>query len=209
MPVADDTDKLLDRASQGDDSAVGKLMKRHRERLRLMVIVRLDPRLAARIDPSDVVQDSLLKASNRLSDYLQTRPMPFYPWLRQIAWEQLLDLNTHHIRTEKRSVEREAAERMALSDRSLGRLVDHLAASGMEPHRQIVRREVRQRVRDALDSLNPADREVLVMRFLEQLNTREIAAVLNVSEGAVRMRQLRSLERIRAILDDEFGEEAT
>lgn len=209
MPVADDTDKLLDRANLGDDSAVEKLLKRHRERLRLMVVVRLDPRLASRIDPSDVVQESLLKASNRLSDYLQTRPMPFYPWLRQIAWEQLVDLHAHHIRAEKRSIEKEAEQQLILSNRSVGQLIDHFAASDGEPYRQLVKKEIRQRVRFALDALKPADREILVMRFLEQLSVRDIAAVLQLAEGTVRMRQLRSLERIRGILGDELGEGPT
>ena len=80
-----DTDVLLQRASAGDESARGVLFARHRGRLLQMVSARLDSRLAARVDPSDIVQEALVDASRMLSDYLEHRPLPFYPWLRKLA----------------------------------------------------------------------------------------------------------------------------
>ncbi|HEY7423921.1 MAG TPA: hypothetical protein VH682_06715 [Gemmataceae bacterium] len=74
-----DTDELLRRAEQGDEQARQAVLVRHRERLKHMVAVRMDRRLAARVDPSDVVQDALLDAARHLDDYLRQRPMPFYP----------------------------------------------------------------------------------------------------------------------------------
>ena len=81
MTTAPDTDQLLERSAAGDSGARDQLLGRHRDRLRRMVDARLDRRLAARLDPSDVVQDVLLEAAHRLPDYLKDRPMPFYPWL--------------------------------------------------------------------------------------------------------------------------------
>jgi RNA polymerase sigma-70 factor, ECF subfamily len=80
-----DTEELIDRAKGGDDSARQQLLARHRERLRRMVVVRLDGRLAARVDPSDVVQEALLDAAGKLSGYLREPAVPFYPWLRRLA----------------------------------------------------------------------------------------------------------------------------
>src|SRR5262245_34708786 len=84
MPTTD-TEHLLDRAAEGDATARDQLLERFRRRLRRMVAVRFDPRLAARVDPSDVVQESLAEASAQLNRYLRDRPLPFYPWLRQFA----------------------------------------------------------------------------------------------------------------------------
>src|SRR6516165_5011523 len=100
MKYADaDTDELLERAGSGDTTAREQLLIRHRARLRRMVAVRLDRRLAARVDPSDVVQETLAEAARNLADYLRERPIPFYPWLRRLAWERLVKLHRRHIRT--------------------------------------------------------------------------------------------------------------
>jgi RNA polymerase sigma-70 factor, ECF subfamily len=88
-----DTEELLDRAGTGDRAARQALLARHRGRLRQMVALRIDRRMAARVDPSDVVQEALAVAERSLSDYLKDRPLPFYPWLRQFAWERLIQLH--------------------------------------------------------------------------------------------------------------------
>ena len=102
-----DTDHLLAAASRGDRTARGPLLERHRRRLRRMVDVRLDRRLAARVDPSDVVQEALADAARRLDKYLRDRPIPFYPWLRRLAWDRLADAYRRHLRAGQRSVVRE------------------------------------------------------------------------------------------------------
>ena len=99
-----DTDHLLAAASQGDRIARGRLHDRHRRRLRRMVALRLDRRLAARVDPSDIVQDALVDADRGLDEYLSTRPIPFYPWLRRMVWDRLADAYRRHLRAGQRSV---------------------------------------------------------------------------------------------------------
>src|SRR5258708_2650976 len=117
-----DTDHLLEQAETGDEHAIGALLARHRSRLRAMVRVRLDRRVAARVDPSDVVQESLLAAYRRLPEYLRDRPIPFYPWLRQLAWERLVRLHQRHLKAKRRSVDREVAFDPLLSDDSIAAL---------------------------------------------------------------------------------------
>src|SRR3954468_22002925 len=109
-----DTKELLRQAGRGDPSARQQLLARPRDRLRRMVAVRLDPRLAARVDPSDVVQEALLDAAQKLDGYIRTRPVPFYPWLRRLAWEHLVKLHERHLRAGKRSVLREDQGILAL-----------------------------------------------------------------------------------------------
>jgi RNA polymerase sigma-70 factor (ECF subfamily) len=197
-----DTDELLRRAGAGDRSVEGELLDRYRGRLRQMVAVRVDPRLVARVDPSDVVQEALAEASRKLAQYLRDRPVAFYPWLRQIAWERLVHLHSRHIGAQKRSVMREYRGDF-VPDQSAMQLVDRLMASGTSPSRRVARDEMRQRVRRALQHLPPQYREVVILRHLEQLAFEEVAGVLGISEAATRSRYRRAMERLHNLLSDE------
>src|SRR5437870_9707080 len=104
-----ETDKLLHCAAQGDKERWGDLLARHRERLRRMVALRLDHRLQGRIDPSDVIQEAYLEASNRLADYLRQPSMPFFLWLRFITGQKLLELHRHHLGAQARDAGREVS----------------------------------------------------------------------------------------------------
>jgi RNA polymerase sigma-70 factor (ECF subfamily) len=206
MPPAEpDTDQLLDRAGRGDADARNRLLDRHRRQLRSLIALRMDPRLAARVDPSDVIQESLAEAARRLSDYLHDRPLPFYPWLRQIALERLIDLQRRHVRSQKRSVRREEFCLPRLPDDSVQGLA-RLASMGSSPSRAQERRDLQERVRAALERLAERDREVLLLRHFEQLPVKQIAAVLGISEGAAKVRHARALERLRQELDDDLEE---
>jgi RNA polymerase sigma-70 factor (ECF subfamily) len=200
-----DTDLLLRQAAAGDEHARSRLLDRHRDRLRRMVAVRADPRVTARVDPSDVVQEILMEATVRLDRYIQDRPVPFYPWLREIARQRLIELHRRHVRARRRTVTREEAP-AGLPDHSAAALADRLFARQSSPSARLLRDERRARVRAALAALPEPDREVLVLRILEELPARDVAGVLGVSEAAVRSRQVRALERLRALLGPGFSE---
>jgi RNA polymerase sigma-70 factor (ECF subfamily) len=204
---APDTDQLLDRASHGDGAARQELLIRHRQRLRKLIALRLDRRLAARVDPSDVVQEALADADRKLADYMRERPLPFYPWLRQIAVERVAKLHRRHLHAGKRNARREEPGVLNLPDESALQLAGRLLAPDSSPSRNLLRQESRQRVQDALARLSERDREVLVLRYLEQLSTKETGAVLGLTEAGVKSRHLRALERLRGLLDEELAEE--
>jgi RNA polymerase sigma-70 factor, ECF subfamily len=203
-----DTEELLRQAGRGVPDAPDKLFARHRDRLRRMVAWRLDRRLAARVDPSDVVQEVLAEASQKLERYLRERPLPFYPWLRTLAWERVAALYRRHLRAGGRSVLREEPGVLYLPDESAAELAARLVTSATSPTQQALRQEARERVRQALARLAERDGEVLVLRHLEGLTVAETAAVLGVSAGAVKVRHLRALERLRRLLDEDDGEDA-
>jgi len=196
-----DPDTLLRRAGQGDAQAQAEVYAASQQRLRQMVLVRMDQRLRARIDPSDVVQEAFMEAFQQLPEYLVEQPLPFYPWLRQIAWNRLVDLHRRHLMARKRSVNREE-HLPELADASVAALAERLASPGTSPSGQMTRQEVRARVRAALLQLKESDRELLLLRYVEQLSTSEISAVLGIREGAVKVRHFRALERLRGLLDD-------
>jgi RNA polymerase sigma-70 factor (ECF subfamily) len=197
---------LIERASRNEPAACQELLGRHRQRLRQMIAVRIDHRLAARLDPSDVVQEVFLDALGKMPDYLRERPLPLYPWLRQLAWERLAKLHERHIQAQRRTTTREARWDGALPDESALALVDQLVAPGSSPSKQVLRHEMLSRVQAALARLREQEREVLVMRYLEQLSIREIAAVLGITESGVKSRHLRALQRLHGLLSNYMRE---
>src|SRR5262245_39060946 len=136
-----DSDELLARTAHGDGAARDQLLCRHRARLRKMVGYHLDRRLQARVDPSDVVQDVLAEAARKLPEYLTKRPLPFYPWPRQMAETHLLDLRRRHLDTQKRSIRREEPGVLALPDESAAELASRLVTSATSPSQRLLRKE--------------------------------------------------------------------
>jgi len=200
-----DTDELLRRTSQGSAGARDQLLGRHRNRLKKLIAYHMDRRLAARVDPSDVVQDVLIEAARKLPDYMQDRPLPFYPWLRQIAWDRLIELHRQHVQAQKRTVRREEPGALALPDESLAELASRLVTTATSPSQRLLWKEIQERVRAALKRLSSRDREVLELRHLEQLSVADTAAVLGISQAAVKTRHLRALQRLQELLEP--GEE--
>lgn len=200
-------DALLQNAEQGDPAALKELLARHRGRLRQMVLARMDSRLRVRIDPSDVVQDVLTQAYRKLPAYLEGRPLPFYPWLRQIAWERLVQLHREHVIAQKRSVRRERDGGALLSDESVQLLAEQIMSDENSPSRAAYREEVRRRVRRALSRLDEDDHEVVVMRHLEGLRMAEIAALLGITHAAAQSRYRRAAERLHGLLSGALPEE--
>jgi RNA polymerase sigma-70 factor (ECF subfamily) len=199
---SDDTDGLIRRARGGDAVAEAAILAGQRDRLRRMIANRLDRRVSARVDPSDVVQEALADASLRLSAYLQNPPLPLFPWLYQFARERLAKIHRHHIRTGRRSVERESPS-PGPSCRESGRASGHpLIARGTSPSGRMVREEARERVRIAMGRLPEGDRAILARRHIEALSMAEIAAALGISVGAAKVRHLRALRRLQTALED-------
>lgn len=191
-----ETRKLLEQFQAGDARAAGRLLQRHRPFLVRMVDLRMDERLRRRLDPSDVVQEAQLEATRRLPEYVQQPPLPFRMWLRQIAYDRLLMLHRRHVRAARRSVERD----VELPDRSSLLLMRQLLGQEPSPSERAVKRELAQRVRQALDELPAAQRQVLILRNLEGLSNLEVAAVLGVDPATASRRYGRAILRLRDIL---------
>ncbi len=200
VPEDPETELRLSRAREGDEAAVRWLLDRYRPRLRQMIGLRLDDRLASRLDASDVVQETLMDAAQRLDGYLRDRPLPFYPWLHRLASERIAQAHRYHLRTQRREAMREQAPGSGPIGPSARRLIDVLAASGTSPSKHLIREEDRVAIWQALAELSEQDREILVMRYLDQLGFSEIAAILEISDGAARLRHYRALQRIGPLL---------
>lgn len=199
-PNSEQTDQLLARARQGDERAIADLLANHREALRRMVGLRLDPMLARRVDASDIVQDVLIEANRRLPEYLDQPRMPFHLWLRHLARDQMIDAHRRHRQAKRRSLDREQSLLPAGADDSavdlLGQLLDH----EQTPASAALRQELQARLERAIDQLNPDDREIILMRHHEQMSNQDVAQTLDLTEAAASMRYLRALRRLRKVL---------
>jgi RNA polymerase sigma-70 factor (ECF subfamily) len=201
-PEAEPTLELLRDARSGDGEAVNRLMDRHRDSLRRMVQMRLDRALAGRVDASDIVQDVLWEASRRLNEYLGNAKLPFHLWLRELAKDHIIDTHRRHRKAQRRSVDRERPLAGRFADQSSLDLAGQLRDGELTPAAVMIRKELEQRFRLAIDQLDEEDAEIVLMRHHEQLTSSETAQALGLSAAAAGMRYLRALRRLRAILGE-------
>lgn len=202
-PDREETARLLDEARRGKTEAVSRLLNEHREALRRAVAMRLDPALARRIDASDIVQDVLLEASQRMTNYLQHGNMPFDLWLRQLARDHIVDAHRRHRKAQRRSLDREQPIYSARSDQSSMDLAAAFIDPEKTPAAAAMRRELQQRFFQALAQLGEDDREIIVLRHIEQMANQDVATLLQLTEAAASMRYLRALRRLRQYLAPE------
>jgi RNA polymerase sigma-70 factor (ECF subfamily) len=197
----DENDELLRLAAAGDGESWQAVVDRSRHRLRRMVAFRLDQRLCGRVDPSDVLQDAYLEAWRDLGSYMSRPEIPFFLWLRGIAGNKLRELHRHHLGTRMRDPRREVPiHGGAMPETTTSAMTDVLLGDLTRASDEAVRLELKLRLHDALNAMDPLDREVLALRHFEQLSPAETARVLGIKEKAAGMRYVRALRRLKEIL---------
>jgi RNA polymerase sigma-70 factor (ECF subfamily) len=196
---------LLDRARQGDGTAINGLLERHRAAIRRMIDQRMDRVIQRRVDASDIVQDVLLEANRRLGDYLANPTMPFQLWLRHMARDRLIDAHRRHRVASNRSLDREVSMNVAEGqDHSGADLIGQLTDRELTPAAAATWQELERRFAAAVDQLEEDDRKIVLLRHFEHLSTAEAAAALGLSKPAAGMRYLRAMRRLRVLLDGGF-----
>ena len=209
-PIDDQTETLLDGARAGDTDAVNKLLEKHRRSVRRLVEMRLDRKVQQRVDVSDVVQDVMVEASGRLEKYLDDPVMAFHLWIRQIAWDRIIDTYRRHRVSAKRNMDREQPIAVpAGSDHSTMELAVQLRDPALTPAAAATQREIAGKVEAVIELLNEQDREIILMRHYEHLSNLEIAEVLKLNPPAASMRYLRALRRLRQLLAENHIESPT
>jgi RNA polymerase sigma-70 factor (ECF subfamily) len=194
---------LLDRVRRGDRTAIDGLLERHRAAIRLMIDRRMDRVVQRRVDASDIVQDVLLEANRRLTDYLANPSMPFRLWLRHMARDRLIDAHRRHRVAASRSLDREVPLVTADDgDRSAADLAGNLADRELTPAAAATWHELERRFAVAVEQLDEADRQIVLLRHFEHLSTAEAAEALGLSKPAAGMRYLRAMRRLRVLLDE-------
>jgi RNA polymerase sigma-70 factor (ECF subfamily) len=192
---------LLERAIAGDETALAMLFDTHRDRLGRMIRVRLDRRLRGRIDESDIVQETYLELKTRFAEFARDQSFPFALWLRLLAGQRLLALHRRHLKAKMRDAGREISlAKGAYPEASSVSLAGQLLGSLTSASKAAIRAEHRLIVRNAIDSLDAMDREVLTLRHFEHLTNDETALLLGLSKAAASNRYIRALKRLKAAL---------
>jgi RNA polymerase sigma-70 factor (ECF subfamily) len=201
MSESSESIELGRQVERGDEAALLELFARHRDRLRRMVRLRLDRRLQGRLDPSDVLQEAYLDVARRAPEYLASRSMPVFLWLRWITGQRLVTLHRKHFGTKARDVGLEVSlHHGALPQASSVSLTAMLLGRLTSPTRAALRAELQVRVQEVLNTLDPIDREILTLRHFEELTNTETAEVLGLSKTAASNRYVRALKRLKDAL---------
>ncbi|MAT70262.1 MAG: RNA polymerase factor sigma-70 [Planctomycetaceae bacterium] len=208
-PEKDKTEQLLAEAQGGDGEAVNRLLDRHRDAVRRMIDLRMDRVLKRRVDASDIVQEVMIEANRRLTDYLANPVMPFHLWLRQMAKDRLIDAHRRHRQTARRSMDREQPLVAAAGDESSVNLIGEISDGELTPAAAATWNELQRRFQEACSQLDDHDQEIVVMRHFEHLSNSEAAESLGLSAQAASMRYLRAMRRLRKLMegDDPGAEE--
>jgi RNA polymerase sigma-70 factor (ECF subfamily) len=176
-------------------------MRRHRGRLRKLVALRLDLRLQGRVDPSDVIQEACADAVRRLPEYVNKPDVTFYLWLRFLVGQRLHEAHRRHLGAQARYAGREVSlYRGAMPEATTAALAAQLMGKLTSPSVALLRAERKLRLQQALNAMDPIDREVLVLRHYEQLSNGEAAQVLGLDKSAASKRYARALIKLKDIL---------
>lgn len=180
----EDTAGLVDAAKRGDRDAFERLLDRFRNRIEFWVATKMGPHLRARLTADDVLQETFLHAHESLSAFEDRGHGSFLRWILSIATNRIRDLNKHHT-AQKRDVQREAG---TPEDR---------AASGSSPGARAARTELLTTLVRALEAVPVPEREVVILRAIEEKSVAEIAKQLAKSPADVGMLYVRGLEAMR------------
>jgi RNA polymerase sigma-70 factor (ECF subfamily) len=198
---ADDAVGLLARVRQGDKEALAQLLSRNQERLIRMVRFRLDPRLGKRVDENDVLQEIYLSAHKRLQHFEGDSLQSFFIWLRLIAGQTLVDIHRQQVGAQVRAAGRERSIEGFLHPHATSMSMAFLlAADRTSPSQAAIRAEMSLQIEQAMESMDPIDREVLALRHFEELRNGEVAEALGIAEKAASIRYVRALGRLKRIL---------
>ncbi|OWK41767.1 sigma-70 family RNA polymerase sigma factor [Fimbriiglobus ruber] len=200
MSSTDQTAALLDRIRAGDSAATGELFELYRERLWRMLSVRLDRRIAGRISVDDVLQEAYLDVAGRVDEYLADPTASFYVWVRFLTVQRLQIVQRAHLGSKMRDARNEVSAQPPSGFASADSMAGQFVGTMTSPSQAAIRNELQDRLRTALDAMDPLDREVLALRHFEELGNNETAAILQLSKDAASKRYIRALKRLREIL---------
>lgn len=178
------------------------LVEKNRDRLKRLVIFRLDKRIAGRVDPSDVIQEAFTEASTRWDEFVQDQKVEPFIWLRFLVCQKIVTIHRHHLGRGKRDANREVVFDAFDTSESI---LAHLAESATSPSLKVAKLEGQQKLIDALKLLDPIDQEVLALRHYEGLNNAEVAQALQLTPSAASKRYIRALERLRLELGNDLS----
>lgn len=206
--MSNDSQEIMEllRGGVHDPEVLGQVWNTYQDRLRRLVRLRMDRRLQGRIDPSDVLQEAFVDFAARVEEFVRQPDMPFFLWLRFLTGQRLQLLHRHHLGAQMRDADREVslhrgpmpqATSVSLAAQLLGRFTSVTQA--------VQRAEMQMILQEAINGMDPIDREILALRHFEELSNAETAEVLGIKPSAASSRHIRAVKRLREILQKTPG----
>jgi RNA polymerase sigma-70 factor (ECF subfamily) len=194
-----DPEQLLTLARSGNTAALGQVLELYRDYLMLLARLQLSRRLQSKVDASDLVQETFLRAHEHFSGFRGTTEGELMAWLRQILATTLANQMRHYCGTQRRDVrlERNLAAELENSSRVLDRA---LVAKQSSPSERAARREQAVLLANALARLPAHYREVIVLRHLEGLKFAEVAQRMGRTVDIVKKMWTPALAELRTAL---------
>ena len=193
---------LLPRARSGDQQALDGLFTACRNYVRVIAQAHVESWLRAKVDASDLVQQTLLDAYRGFGRFEGASEAEWLAWLRVILQHNAADFVRQFHGAAKRQVGREVPLGVPPGDSSLGNGIQP-AADGETPSQLLIRKERELRMADALMRLSADHREVVELRNLQRLPFDEVAQRLKRSRPAAQMLWLRAIQKLRELLTEE------
>jgi RNA polymerase sigma-70 factor, ECF subfamily len=203
--TTDGHNELEGRLRRGDAEALAELFSLHRSRLWRTVNFRLGGRLAGRVDPDDVLQESYLAAVQRLEHYGRDASATPFVWLRMIVLQVLIDVHRRHMGTKKRDAGKELPIFGQYPQATSASMAIRLVGDCTSPSQAAIRGESLDLVERAIAAMDPIDQEILALRHFEELSNNEVAEVLNIQPKAASIRYVRALKRLKEVLAEVPG----
>lgn len=197
-----DPEALLSEAKAGSGSALGRLLERHRATLEMQARLQVGRRLRAKLDFDDLMQELSLEAHRDIGRFRGRSEGEFVCWLRKVFATILSNQVRHYLGTRRRDLRRERRFAAVPDNTSAAAIDGRLVAPQSSPSQQAARHERAERLAEAMKSLPPAYREVIVLRNLEGLSFAAVAARMGRSEDSVKNIWVRALGRLRRMLGD-------
>lgn len=188
---------LIEALKSRGEEAFAEYFMNNRDRLHRMISMRMDQRLAQRVDASDVLQEGYVDAAKRIEEFIENPVMPLFIWIRFLVGQKLAAVHRWHFKTQKRDPRREelaASQKVPTVDSQV--LAQEFSASVTSPSEAVSKAEVTKKMLEVLETLDPIDREILVMRHFEELSNNEAAAELEITKGTASKRYVRALAKL-------------
>ena len=193
---------LEQRIHAGDSDALASAFEVHRDRLRQIVLARLDSKLKGRVDPSDVLQEAFIDMAKRLPNFSKrTEPMSVFVWMRLVATESIVNTHRKHLAAGKRDARKEQPLQVYNGNATSICLAENMLARYSSAGNKALRRELKTILMDTLRTMDSIDQEIILMRTFEDLTNVEAAEALGLSQRGASNRYIRALARLHSSLE--------
>lgn len=198
MTAIENERRLLALAESGDAAALHDLLNVYFAKLVVIASYRMHPRLASRVDPQDVVQDAFVDATRRFTNGQRDSRIPIFIWLRLLTVQRVAEIHRRHFGTQSRDAGREVSIFYGPTPHSTSAvLAAQLIGKDTSPSQAYVKSESKRLLEQKLNEMDPKDRQVLELRYFEQLSNQETARILDMTETATSSRFVRALQKLK------------